>query len=131
VVIGPFWLKTTPLHLFFILTFNLNKWFSYSFSFIYFLLYLWVRRRVRCCVGRLVTALCNFPSYCGVHLVHIQRSTLLNCIFNQWFEHQRWESGSMDISVTLTLSYYLQAICHFMLLTWMLWVCSPIHPFCF
>jgi hypothetical protein len=47
------------------------------------------------------------PSCCGVRLVHIERSSSISYRFNQWFGHQRCRSGSMDIPVTLILSYCL------------------------
>jgi len=49
-------------------------------------------------------------------------------LFNQRFEHQRCKSGDMTIPVTFILSYIFVGIMPYMLLTWMLWVCSQIHP---
>jgi len=43
----------------------------------------------------------------GVRLVSIVRSASVNYKFNQWFGRQCCRSGSMDISATPILSYYL------------------------
>jgi len=51
-----------------------------------------------CCSSSCATF--DFASYRGVRLFPIERSTSVNYKFNQWFERQRWRSGSMWISMT-------------------------------
>jgi hypothetical protein len=108
VVLGHFWPKIIHLHIFF-LAFNLNKWFSHKLSLlvVFFCIcdfVVLVQRGVGC---RLGTRLFDFLFCCGVCSVHIKRSSSISCRFNQWFEHQRCRSRSMDIVVTLILSYCL------------------------
>jgi hypothetical protein len=82
VILGLFWPKITPLHIFFF-AFNLNKWFSHRSSLLVVFcccdFVVWVRR---CVVRRLGTTLFDFSSCCGIPLVHIDRSSSSNCRFN-------------------------------------------------
>jgi len=50
-------------------------------------------------------ALFDFPSFCGVHLIHVE-----DRLFDQRFERQRCRSGGVDIPVTLILSYIFVGI---------------------
>jgi hypothetical protein len=123
--------------------FNLNKWFLHKLEFCFLVLFSdFVVSVRRCMIFHLCATFiwfpilirCPFalPSCCGIRLVQIERSRLINYWFNQWQGRQRCKSGNMSISVTFILSHYLYAwVCLSMLLTWMLWVCLQIHHFRF
>jgi hypothetical protein len=64
VILCHFWPKITPLHLFFFLAFNLNKWFSHRLNLLiaFFYCYFVVLVR-RCVVRRLGAVLCCSSSW--------------------------------------------------------------------
>ena len=100
VVLGQFLTWNYPSSSF-SLHFNLNKWFSHRSRF-----FLWFHHlSIVVCCSSSYAALFDFPSSCGIHLIHIK-----DRLFNQRFERQRCRSGGHEYSSRRFIMYVFSGV---------------------
>jgi len=94
----------SPIFIFFLLLyFNLNKWFSHRYRFFSS----WFRHLsvVVCCSSSCAT-LFGFPSCCGVHLIHIEKSIIQSKIWASTLQIRRHDySGYFYFIIYFCMNY--------------------------
>jgi len=88
---------------------------STNISSYFFSVFLWFRRiSVTLCSSSSCAALFYFASCCGVCLVHIEWSTLINHIFNQFFTRNHWNFEAQNLWEIIIFSLE----CQFLMRNW-------------